>query len=66
MEARNWTGVFILWLLLQIVIYDLYACYYLDQGSTITALVRECEKCWPLLSPIFAFACGVLYWHFFW
>lgn len=59
------TAWFILFVVVLVIVYDIFAYVYWGGPSTISNVMRGASVKWPLLPYLVAFAMGCLYGHFF-
>lgn len=66
MCAKTFTGYFIIFVFLLVIIYDVIVMHYYGTDASISCVINRTNDKYPLLAPIVAFFMGCLWAHFFW
>ena len=65
MTPEFYTGMFIVFIVLIIIVYDVFALICWGPSSTISNVLKYIDECWRILSYTVTFGLGMLVWHFF-
>lgn len=62
---RFWTGIFILFGLISIVIWDFAAYFFGGEGATISVVITDFAQSYPYIVLVVPYILGMLSGHFF-